>query len=405
MSRSLRLARAIANAFLDGPWERDAMFERCGHVFGKRRSWMGALARIAHRHFPRAPSDSRDLLARFLIAQKSFASVLRDRLQVVAPAHPTPGMGRARWPVPAAATIDELATVLSVSRDELDALADRRGIAEHYAYRWISKASGGRRLIEQPRARLKALQRAVLARILEAIPPHERAHGFRRERSPLTFARPHVGRSVVVRIDLASFFTSVFAGRVYGIFRSAGYPEEVARTLTAICTHRTPSAISNDVQLRTPHLPQGAPTSPALANLAAFRLDVRLAALSGEYTRYADDLAFSGDRPVSIELVEQIVREEGFAMHPRKTRVQRRAQRQRLAGIVVNEKPSIARSDFDRLKAILHNCARFGPASQNRSGHGDFRAHLLGRVAWVAHVDPRRGERLRAMCERIDWGA
>jgi hypothetical protein len=119
-----------------------------------------------------------------------------------------------------------------------------------------------------------------------------------------------------MRLDLESFFTSVDVGRVYGIFRLAGYPEPVAHALAGICTTVTPPYVLRDApqtvvglreqrrrmlqRLRSPHLAQGSPTSTALANLSAFGLDRRLDGLAGKlgatYTRYADDLIFSGDR-------------------------------------------------------------------------------------------------------------
>jgi hypothetical protein len=162
-----------------------------------------------------------------------------------------------------------------------------------------------------------------------------------------------------------------------------------------------------------PHLPQGAPTSPALANLAAYRLDARLAGLArafeAKYTRYADDLTFSGGDRLAPRLVRFVAHvgaiaiEEGFAVQHRKTRVMRPGVRQHVTGVVVNDHPNVARDAFDRLKAILHNCVRHGPAAQNRAGHADFRAHLAGRVAHVVMLNPARGARLRALFEQIAW--
>jgi hypothetical protein len=70
---------------------------------------------------------------------------------------------------------------------------------------------------------------------------------------------------------------------------------------------------------------------------------------------------------------------------------------------VVNERPNLTRTDYDRLKATLHNCVKHGPAAQNRDGHADFRAHLAGRVAYAAWLNPARGRRLRELFERIAW--
>jgi RNA-directed DNA polymerase len=80
-------------------------------------------------------------------------------------------------------------------------------------------------------------------------------------------------------------------------------------------------------------------------------------------------------------LLPRIAREEGFRVHERKSQLMSSGGRQRLCGIVVNERPNVTRAEYDRLKAILHNAARHGPAGENRAGVPDFRAHLLGRIA------------------------
>ncbi|KAB1915652.1 hypothetical protein F8274_03065 [Micromonospora sp. AMSO31t] len=161
------------------------------------------------------------------------------------------------------------------------------------------------------KSRLRALQRRLLAEVLGRIPVHLAAHGFVPGRSAHTFAAAHAAQPVVVRIDPLGFFTHIPATRVHGLFRTAGYPEPVAHTLTGLCTTRTPHPVlrraptglphraTRLAALGTGHLPQGAPTSPALANLCAYRLDRRLTGLADAfettYTRYADDLAFSGN--------------------------------------------------------------------------------------------------------------
>jgi hypothetical protein len=222
-------------------------------------------------------------------------------------------------------------------------------------------------------------------------------------------------------MDLEDFFGSVAAGRVYGIFRAAGYPEAVAHTLTGLCVTvvpraewagvprpRDPSLLHRHARLgrrlATPHLPQGAPTSPALASLTAHALDRRLAALAptlaADDSRYADDLTFSGPAGLPVEtltrVVAEVARDEGFRVAPDKTRIRRRSRRQLVCGIVVNEHPNVPRAEYDRLKAILHDAARHGPAHANRAAVADFRAHLQGRIVWVGQVHPRRGRRLLA---------
>ncbi len=148
----------------------------------------------------------------------------------------------------------------------------------------LAKTSGSIRLIEAPKPRLKELQRQILAQILDKIPPHSAAHGFLKGRSIRTFIAPHVGRRVVLRMDLQDFFPSISGARIQTLFRTMGYPESVADLLGGICTNATPRDVWQPPAMKPipasvrsaslyarPHLPQGAPTSPALANLCAYR--------------------------------------------------------------------------------------------------------------------------------------
>jgi hypothetical protein len=166
-------------------------------------------------------------------------------------------------------------------------------------------------------------------------------------------------------------------------------------------------------RLATPHLPQGAPTSPALANLAAFGLDRRLTGLARSmglaYSRYADDLTFSGSGRLRLErrrveaLVAAIAAEEGFAVNGDKTALRTRGSRQIVCGIVVNQRPNVPRAEYDRLRALLHNAARDGAGAQNRDRMPDLEAHVRGRIAWVSALNPGRGEKLARMFETVDW--
>jgi retron-type reverse transcriptase len=346
------------------------------------------------------------------------------------------------YQLPVMHTPQELAVWLGVRVGELAWLvhrstSDRRPADEqrsHYVYRWVKKRSASIeagahnsrpvqtqwRLIEAPKRTLKAAQRKILAEILEKIPAHQAAHGFVLGRSILSNARPHVGQAVVIKLDLQNFYANVTYSRVVAIFRSMGYCREAAIWLGRLTTSAAPWSLSvpdGDEGLKSlyvrRHLPQGAPTSPALANLSAYGLDVRLSGLlkkfGGHYTRYADDLTLSGDDDFRyalrcvIPLAEQIVRSERFRLNHRKRKVIRRGRRQVVTGVVVNTKPNVPRDEFDRLKAILHNCVKLGPTSQNRDQLPDFAAHLRGRIAFVRQLNPARAEKLRLLFEQIDW--
>jgi hypothetical protein len=129
----------------------------------------------------------------------------------------------------------------------------------------------------------------------------------------------------------------------------------------------------------------------------------------GDYTRYADDLLFSGDQDLArsarrfCTFVCAIALEEGFRVNMRKQRIMGANARQCATGLVLNEKPNIPRRDFKVLKAILHNCVQHGPQSQNRGGVQNYRTHLAGRIGYVESIHPARGALLRTLFERIRW--
>lgn len=436
---------ALARSILSGEASENAIVARLSVTLGRNWRWLRPLTRRYLNVFGTGLRPRRKEVTRFLRADNHLADAIhryRDEIRIAAwlseSASMQPSPATADWKIPAIESIGLLANWLGLPPGELEWFADRKrlntrktphvdGPLAHYHYRILAKDSGNIRLIEAPKQRLKRIQQTVLSDILDKIPPHSAAHGFVKSRSIQTFAAPHVGKRVVLRMDLKDFFPSIHGARIPALFRMAGYPESVADLLGAMCTNATPrrlwKILGREVDVERmaearalyawPHLPQGAPTSPALANLCFWRADCRLAGIArsagAAYTRYADDLAFSGDKNFERTVarfstrVAAILNEEGFAVHHRKTRVMRQGVRQYLAGIVVNEHPNVARADFDRLKAILTSCIRFGPKSQNRDGHANFRAHLAGRTAFVASVNPHRGARLRSLFAQIQW--
>ena len=305
-------------------------------------------------------------------------------------------------------TIGDLACHLHLSVSEIEWFADLhqrnpdQGPLQHYRYRWIPRKKGPPRLLMEPKESLKLTQRRILETILNDIPTHQAAHGFVRGRSIETFSKAHTKQRTVLRMDLASFFPSISFCRIAGVFRTFGYRPKVAHLLAGLCTHQPPPALAR----MNRHLPQGAPTSPALANMTAYRLDCRLSGLAKsqglKYTRYADDLVFSGNhiRKAFAHFVGGIALEEGFSINHRKTRFMKSSAQQRIAGVIVNEHPNMDRRDFDHLKAILHNCAQHGPKSQ---GMTDQSRHLRGKISFAQMLNPKRGEKLLKIYESIKW--
>jgi len=434
MKRTHLVALALADAMLAGLPEASGFAERCAWALGRKHRWIAPLCKRAFQRFGSA-LDHRDRakLTEWIRDDDGYhAAWQATRPPRVAhyfldPPRMAPRTGAlAACDLPPIATPGDLAAWLGISIADLDWFADVRGINGadgplcHYRYAWIPKRYGFR-LMEIPKTRLREIQRKILRGILDPVPVHAAAHGFRRGHSCRTYVEPHVGQDMVLRLDLRNFFPGIPSPRIHGLFATLGYPEAVARMLTAICTNDVPMSVARRGglsweearRLGIPHLPQGAPTSPALANLCALHLDLRLHALAeeldGAYTRYADDIAISGGEKLRrrvhavSDLVSVIAKEEGFEVNGRKTRAMHRSRRQLLTGIVVNEKANVRRPEFDRLKATLTNCLRHGPASQNRENKGDFRAHLAGRIAYVASLNASKAKRLEALFSRIEW--
>lgn len=431
--------RALASGFLAGAWTEEGLIERGAKTLGTKPRWLRRLVTSVLTAFPDPPRNTREALAAFLAARPSLhrhlaalpAPLIKEWLVDV------PRMVPTRFNVPFIDTSSDLAALCGVDPPMLDWFAARRGRSrekvdalQHYRYAWVPKNRGGYRLLEAPKPRLRSIQRRILRGILDQVPAHSAASAFRRGGSVMAFAAPHTARGVVVRVDLEDFFPSTPGPKVVGLFRELGYPDEVVTSLAGLCTHRIPASVAARCphgglsenpgarwrslkRLQDWHLPQGAPTSPALSNLCAFGLDVRLQAAAvaceARYTRYADDLAFSwGDEvaaPVShfLSLVEGIIRDEGYRINTKKTRVMRRSRRQVLAGTVINDRVHVSRAERERLEAILTNCARYGPEGQNRMGVHNLEAHLAGRVAWVTQLEPRHGMHLEALFARVAW--
>jgi len=244
-------------------------------------------------------------------------------------------------------TIAELATRLRLNVRELTTAPIT------YQQFEIPKRRKGKRKILAPVHHLKTIQRQILRRILGGLKPHPCATGFCRGHSIVTNALPHLGKAVIVRMDLKDFFPTTTAWRVNHYFRFIGWNAEAADLLTRLCTHNG-------------CLPQGAPTSPKLSNLLNHHLDARLFGLAGavdaSYTRYADDITYSLqlDDPVSIRklvhMTSVIAREEGYLVHQReKLYIRRKKDRQVVTGLVVNERINLPRKTRRWLRAVEHH--------------------------------------------------
>ncbi len=280
----------------------------------------------------------------------------------------------------------------------------------HYRRWHIPKRTGGQRLISAPKPILMGAQKWIALNISERLPVHGAAHGFVRGRSTKTNAEAHAGGKTIIKFDLSDFYPTITTGRVKGLFRKAGYGEQTALLLALLCTESPREEMmlrgrKHFVATGDRSLPQGAPTSPSITNALCLRLDARLAGLARTlgltYTRYADDLTFSSDKdkaPVGrlSKAVARICTDEGFRVHPYKTRVMRSGRRQKVTGLVVNalEKSSpdgaptarVPRKLVRELRAAIHN------RENGRPGRGESLDVLRGWAAYVYMCDPKKGQ-------------
>jgi retron-type reverse transcriptase len=308
-------------------------------------------------------------------------------------------------------TVKQLAEALTLSIGHLRSLCYHRdaALSTHYQRFEIAKRRGGMREIWAPTPALKHAQRWILHHMLDQMLVHGAAHGFMAGRSIATHAAEHRNSQLLVKVDIKDFFPSVSWRRIKGVFRHAGYHEQVSTLLALLCTESPRQVVQHDgktyyVALGERCLPQGAPTSPALTNILCLRLDRRLTGiahtLGWRYSRYADDLTFSfpmgQDNPQIghvLGSLQRILTEEGFKLHPDKTHIVRTGARQDITGLVVNgdHAPRVSREKKRQLRAAIHNAKHGKPLPE-----GESLQRMQGYAAFIAMTDPTLGKQMLA---------
>jgi hypothetical protein len=435
MSNQRLFLEAIADILLCSSWQPQAMVQRINWLFQTQPVWVVPLVdQVFAKFCADFPDITKTQIVEFIVNDPHFSDFWSQRphqihiRQYNLQAIPTPPV-RFSCEIPQLQNLKQLAVWLGLSFGQLENYAANwrtpsqatQTRFRHYHYHWVKKKHGYR-LIEAPKQRMADVQRQIYQGILVHVPLHKACHGFRKKHSCRSYVEPHAGKNIVIHMDLENFFSAIPIRRIHALFTTIGYSETVAKRLAGLCNNQTPINIIKQnpqlswqqrKQLQAPHLPQGSPSSPVLANLSAYKLDLRLAALAkklgADYTRYADDLAFSGDSSFAriaqhfLVLVAQIAASEGFSVNHRKTRIMRQGVCQRLTGMTLNCFPNYSRKDYDLLKAILYNCVKFDPQSQNRKQHPNFKAHLQGRIAYVHSLNPGKAKKLYRLYEKIKW--
>lgn len=261
---------------------------------------------------------------------------------------------------------------------------------DFYKNHRIKKSNGGYRKINEPLLSLKKIQRWILKNILEKSPLHPSAKAFRKGYSLKHNARFHRNQEIVLSLDLKDFFTSIDFKKVLSIFMNLGYYKSVSVLLSKLCTYR-------DI------LPQGAPTSPAISNIVFNKVDQDFFKYSRDknlrYTRYADDLTFSGDFKVGevIGYVKYILKKNNFTLNETKINVMRKGMQQKVTGIVVNEKLQVPKKYRRNIRKEMYYINKYGVTNHldkidNCDMPDVYLSKLQGRIAFVLSIDANNEE-------------
>lgn len=294
--------------------------------------------------------------------------------------------------------IEHFALLIGISLPDLTKMIF--GDEKFYSQLRIPKKCSGFREIDSPSMDLKYIQRWILKNILNKIHISEFAVGFCENKSILDNAKRHLNQHCVVNLDIKDFFPSISFERVYRIFAYYGYTNEVSFLLAKLCTFKG-------------RLPQGSPASPCLSNIACLKLDARLNALAQKYeavySRYADDLSFSGKNDIKsiIGAVSKIVKDEQFSLNEKKTRIAYPHQRQEVTGLIVNGDSVRVSKNYKRtVYQELYYCLKYGVVSHMEKTNCEkafFKEHLYGKIYFVNMVEPDEAKKMFSIANKIQW--
>jgi retron-type reverse transcriptase len=282
--------------------------------------------------------------------------------------------------LPRITNLEELSSEIRLSKGFLQKLNYTSD--KHYFVYTLDKKSGGKREIAQPSRAMKAVQSWILRKILIRLKSSKNSKGFEIGESILSNASPHIGAHVLLNIDLEDFFHSVPASHVYSIFHSIGYNKLISHVFTNLCTFNG-------------RLPQGAPTSPKLSNLACQHLDSRIQGYAGIkgiiYTRYADDITLSALNESKIRkaksMIEKIVEDEGFIINQKKTKICGTRKRKEVTGLVISKDGvGIGRKKYRKMRTEIYTMFRSEP---------DKLSEVNGWLAFIKSVDLTNYYRLK----------
>jgi len=345
--------------------------------------------------------------------------------------------------LPVIFSIVNLAILMKIQSDYLKVLIgeveiEKRGQFENneeykykrYNYFKLKKRRGGYREIMSPAKDLKYIQKWILRNILEKYPLANSCKGFQKRISIKDNATGHHNSDLILKVDLLKFYDTITERRVYGMFSSMGYAKNLSYSLAKLTTakHRDSYWLNFDktakhtleklIKEKPSILPQGAPSSPMIANILATKMDSRFEKLSKKmgfhYSRYADDLTFSITKDAKLPpllLIKKIIRDEGFFINPNKICYMKKGSKQYVTGLTVNNGVNVHKGYRKDIGQHIHYCRKFGVISHLQKREKDFPKYntltfhdwLYGHICFIKSINKADGEKLLKKFNLINW--
>jgi retron-type reverse transcriptase len=289
--------------------------------------------------------------------------------------------------------------IFDIKKKDQDRFFGNQRFSNYHKFE-IHKKNGGIRTIEAPNDDLKAIQTWIKEKILDNINVSEHAKGFKKNTNIVDNAKLHVEKELVINLDLKDFFPSITYAQIYRIFCYFGYNNQVSHLLTKLCTN------NENV------LPQGSPASPSISNIVSLKLDKRLSKLAdtykATYSRYADDVSFSGSKYIKniLSIAYKIINDEKFEINEQKVRLQYCFMKQEVTGLIVNKKVTISNHIVKELDNAIYYCQKYGVVSHMKRIGCDksfYKEHLYGLAYFVKMVDIEKGVNFLKQLSEVVW--
>ncbi|WP_343585998.1 reverse transcriptase family protein [Flavobacterium sp.] len=301
---------------------------------------------------------------------------------------------------------------------------------QRYNYFKLKKRDDKFREIMSPAKDLKYIQKWILVNILNNYVLADSCKGFRKNTSIFENAKVHENSEIILKVDLLKFYDTITEKRVYGVFKSLGYVNNLAYSLAKITTAKHRESYWNDFdenskqilrelfEIKPPILPQGAPTSPTLSNILATKMDYRFEALAKKlnfnYSRYADDLTFSikreGKLP-SIKLIKKIISDEGFFINDKKTKYMKKGCKQYVTGLTTTNGTNVSKEYRKKITEHIYYCRKFGVNSHLAKRIKDFPEYnnlkfhnwLYGHMCFIKSINEKASKKMLEDFNKINW--